>query len=214
MTILALEFSTEQRSVACSRDGLVLGAAKETGGRSTQAIFLIQQALKQAAVSPADIEVIALGLGPGSYTGIRAALAVAAGWHLMRPVQFFGLSSVACLAVQAQTEGWLGRVHFLVDAQRGDVYHSSWQISDGALTESDPLKIIPASEVAHLASESAILAGPEITRWHPHGKTLFPTASVLARLASQRNSQWTSLPPEPIYLRETTFVKAPPCRTF
>ena len=44
------------------------------------------------------IEAIAVGLGPGSYTGIRAAIALAQGWQLAREVKTLGVSSVAAMA--------------------------------------------------------------------------------------------------------------------
>jgi len=94
MTILALEFSSERRSVALARDGIVLSeAVEQTGGRATNALGLIESALATAGLSRDEIEVIAVGLGPGSYTGIRAAIAVAQGWQLARGVKLLGISS-------------------------------------------------------------------------------------------------------------------------
>ena len=83
MTILALEFSSSQRSVALRRGGdkHSLTEAVETGGRATNALAMIQQVLSQAGIEREQIDLLAVGLGPGSYTGIRAAIAVAQGWQ-------------------------------------------------------------------------------------------------------------------------------------
>ena len=213
MMILALEFSADQRSVACVRGNVVLAEAEETGGRATDAIGLIERTLKLAGVKPEEIGGMAVGLGPGSYTGIRTALAVAEGWHLVRPVQFLGFSSVAVLAAQAQAEGVFGEVHLVVDAQRGEVYHSRWRISEAAVTELDSLKIIPASELAGLWAEGDVVAGQEAIRWCATGKGIFTRAAILGTMAV-RKPQMGLAPLEPIYLRETSFVKAAPSRTY
>jgi tRNA threonylcarbamoyl adenosine modification protein YeaZ len=123
MMILAFEFSTAQRSVALARDGMVLAAAVETGGyRVTNAFGLTEKVLAQAKISREEIEVVAVGLGPGSYTGIRAAIAVAQGWQLARGVKLLGVSSADSLAAQAQAAKIFGRVNVVIDAQRGEFY--------------------------------------------------------------------------------------------
>src|SRR5574340_531120 len=122
MTILALEFSSPQRSVAVVHGGAAagppcLGEAIETGARATNALGLVEEALRQAQLDHTQIECLAIGLGPGSYTGIRLAIALAQGWQLARPVQLVGLSSAECLAAQAQAEGITGPVQIVIDAQ-------------------------------------------------------------------------------------------------
>jgi len=64
--------------------------------------------------------VIAVGLGPGSYTGVRAAIALAQGWQLAREIKLLGVSSVEAIAVQAQAEKIFGRVNVVMDAQRNE----------------------------------------------------------------------------------------------
>ena len=91
---MALEFSSEQRSAAVARDGIVLSEAVERdGGRVTNAFGLIEKALAAAKISREEIEAIAVGLGPGSYTGIRAAIAVAQGWQLARGIKLLGAAA-------------------------------------------------------------------------------------------------------------------------
>jgi tRNA threonylcarbamoyladenosine biosynthesis protein TsaB len=209
MTILALEFSSSLRSVALARDGTVLAAAAETGGyRVTNAFGLIEQALATARLSREAIEVIAVGLGPGSYTGIRAAIAVAQGWQLARKVKLLGVSSAEALAAQARAEKLTGRVNVVIDAQRGEFYQATWEVSASGCRELSPLKIVSAGEIQALKAAGEICVGPEMERpW-------FPGAATVAGLASQRSDFLAGERLEPIYLRETTFVKAPPPRAF
>lgn len=207
MTILALEFSSEQRSVALARNGIVLSEAVETsGGRATNAFGLIEQVLAAAKMSRAEIEVIAVGLGPGSYTGIRAAIALAQGWQLARGVKLLGVNSAECLAAQARAEKIFGRVNVVIDAQRGEFYRAAWQISEQRREMVSPLKIVAAGEIERLKDEGAICIGPD------GGTILFPRAATAARLAAERMDFVAGEKLEPVYLRETAFVKASPSR--
>ena len=210
MTILAFEFSSTRRSVALARDGIVLSEAAESGGhRVTNAFGLTEKVLAEAKVSRAEIEVIAIGLGPGSYTGIRAAIALAQGWQLVTGVKLLGISSAECLAAQAQAAKMFGRVNVVIDAQRGEFYMAGWEISNVGRKEISGLKIVAAAEIEAMSSAHAICVGPET------GKILFPSAAMLAQLAATRTDFVAGEKLEPIYLRETTFVKAPPAaRTY
>ena len=213
MKILAVEFSSDHRSVAVWTDGSVRGSAVETATRATHAIGLIEQALAQAGLQRNEIECLGIGLGPGSYTGIRAAIALAQGWQLARPVKLLGISSVDCLAAQARAEGCFGKINFVIDAQRNEFYLALYEITAPAATALEPLKLASLEEVKSLVATGEIVAGPEVTRWFPNGRTLIPHAAALAKLASTRSNFVSGEKLEPIYLRETTFVKAPPPRT-
>ncbi|MGC9942650.1 MAG: tRNA (adenosine(37)-N6)-threonylcarbamoyltransferase complex dimerization subunit type 1 TsaB [Verrucomicrobiota bacterium] len=206
MTILALEFSSEQRSVALARNGAVLAEASETGGRTTGAFGLMETALAQAHIRREDIEIIAVGLGPGSYTGIRAAIALAQGWQLARNVQLIGITSVAALAAQAQSGKIFGTVNVVVDAQRGEFYLATWEISATACREISPLKIVAVAEIETRRRGGEILIGPAT------GIPLFPAAAMIARLAAGRTDFVSGEKLEPVYLRMTNFVKMPSAR--
>jgi len=208
MTFLALEFSSERRSAALARDGVILAEAAETGGRATNAFGLIDRALAESKIPRDEIEAMAVGLGPGSYTGIRAAIAVAQGWQLARGIKLLGIPSVEAIAAQAQAEKIFGRVNVVVDAQRGEFYLATWEISDAGLREISPLKIVTAAEIERRQRDGEIFAGPET------GIILFPSAAMVARLASSRNHFAGDDPLEPVYLRTTNFIKASPATVF
>ena len=204
MTILALEFSSARRSVAMARGGAVLAEAfEQSAERGTKVFGLIEKVLAAAKMSREEIDTIAVGLGPGSYTGIRAAIAVAQGWQLARGVKLLGVSSVKGLAAQAQVEKIFGHVNLVVDAQRGEFYLSAWEISPAERQQISPLAIVPAAEVEACQLRGEICAGPELER------TLFPSAAAVAQLARGRTDFVPGERLEPVYLRETNFVKAP-----
>ena len=211
MTILALEFSSPQRSVAVLRTGSPTATAEavETGGRQTNAFRMIEQALSAAKIEREQVDVIAVGLGPGSYTGVRAAISVAQGWQLARGVKLLGVSSADAIAALARAENILGRISVVIDAQRGELCLAAFEITTDDWREIEPLKILPAAKVQSLALGGEILVGPEVTNWFPPGRIIFPRAATMAELAAR----WSDFVPgeklAPIYLRETSFVKTP-----
>jgi tRNA threonylcarbamoyladenosine biosynthesis protein TsaB len=213
MTILALEFSSSQRSVALARDGRVLAETSEAGGRETHAFGMIEKVLASAKIGRAEVECLAVGLGPGSYTGIRVALSIAQGWQLATGVKLLGIGSVECLVAKAQAEKIFGRVNVVIDAQRGEFYLATFEISADSLKETGPLEIVSAAEIETHATVGEILIGPEVTSRFSSGQNWFPQAATLAKLAVQRTDFVAGEKLEPIYLRETNFVKAPPART-
>jgi tRNA threonylcarbamoyl adenosine modification protein YeaZ len=217
MNILALEFSSPQRSVAVVRGGAeagprCLGEAIETGARSTNALGLVEDALRQAQLDRAQIECLVIGLGPGSYNGMRLAIALAQGWQLARPIKLLGISSAECLAAQAQAEGIFGRVETVIDAQRNELYLAGYELSSQARREIEPLRLGTLAEAQARQQAGATLIGPEVTKWFPTGRVLFPRAATLGQIALDRTDFVAGERMEPIYLRETRFVKAPPPR--
>jgi tRNA threonylcarbamoyladenosine biosynthesis protein TsaB len=220
MTILALEFSSAQRSVAVVRRraggaAFIASEAIETGAGGTRMFGMIEDALREAGLEREQIEVLAIGLGPGSYTGIRVALSVAQGWQLASPnggVKLLGISSAECVAAQALAEKISGRVNVVIDAQRNEFYLAAYEISADGWREIEPLRILPRAEVESRAGAKEILIGPDVTRWFPNGRMIFPRAAVLGQLALSRSDFVAGDKLEPIYLRETNFVKAPPSR--
>ncbi|HSY17688.1 MAG TPA: tRNA (adenosine(37)-N6)-threonylcarbamoyltransferase complex dimerization subunit type 1 TsaB [Candidatus Acidoferrales bacterium] len=207
MTILALEFSSDRRSVALARDGIVLSeAVEQTGGRATKAFGLIEKVLAEGKVSRESVEVIAVGLGPGSYTGIRAAISVAQGWQLARGVKLLGVGSMEALAAQAQAEKIFGRVRVVVDAQRGEFYLGEWDISADELVATCPVQIVSGAEISKHAGAGGVSIGPTMER------LMYPAAAMVARLAGGREAYVPGEGLQPIYLRETSYVKAPASR--
>jgi tRNA threonylcarbamoyladenosine biosynthesis protein TsaB len=219
MMTLALEFSSAHRSMAlCERSSTggqtqLLGFVADDGSATSRPIPLLDGLLRQTGVKRESIEAILVGLGPGSYTGIRSALALAQGWQLARNVKTAGVSSVEILARQAQQNGWFGEVTIVIDAQRQEFYLATYALSPTGQQVLDPLHLVQVQALqSHAARPNAILIGPEITKWVTSGRILFPAAEALANLAAPVD-QWVPAEQlEPIYLREITFVKAPPPR--
>src|SRR6266478_7072897 len=195
MKILALEFSSPQRSVALVQSPSSAGphAAPsvseviETGGRETKAVGMIGEALRDAQLEREQIDCVAVGLGPGSYTGIRAGIAFAQGWHLARNVKLLGISSVECIANQACADGLTGEINVVIDAQRNEFYLAQYNLSEKGWSEQQPLRLATLAEVQQIERAGQTLIGPEVTKWFPGARIVLPRAAVLGQLGLRRN---------------------------
>lgn len=212
MWTLAFEFSSDVRSVAVVHEGehpVVVGRASVKEVRRTPGLALVEQALREASVDREQVGRLAVGLGPGSYTGIRIALALVQGWQLGSGIPSVGLCSADVLIEQEWRRGRRGRVHVVVDAQRGDLYHGVYGLSDETWDTLSPLKI---ESVAGLLEDGAAWIDPESSPRLPWAEAVFPDAGILGCMAVNHTTSVPASQLEPVYLRETEFVKAPPFR--
>ena len=212
MKILALEFSSARRGVAVVDGDRVLGLAEATG--ITPGPFeLIESALRTAGVEREQIECVAVGLGPGSYTGVRSAIAVAQGWQLALGVKLLGLSSAEVLAATAHAAGITGHVMSVIDAQRREYYSACHEIDAHGWREAIALQLLPYVAIEKLPDGFELIS-PNADCPFPRTRHVLPSAAELGRLAARRIDFVPGEKLEPIYLRETTFVKAPPPRFY
>lgn len=123
---LALDTATASMTVALARDGRVL-AERDSRSERNHSIRLMPEVdslLAEAGIAPADLAGIAVGHGPGSYTGIRIGVTVAKmmAWALNVPLS--AVSSLEALAYGAVQRGLEGPAWIvpLMDARRGQVY--------------------------------------------------------------------------------------------
>lgn len=216
MKVLAIDFSSAQRSAAFleaipGARGVRVAEVVETGAPQTAAFGMIEQVLQEAGVEREAVECLAVGIGPGSYTGIRASIALAQGWQLVAGAKLLGISSMEAMAMEVADSGLVGPVLVVVDAQRNEFYLARYDIHAGGPREVGPLRLATLAETQSAAVQGQVI-GPEVTRWFPEGRLIFPRAATLARLALNRSDFFAGEKLEPIYLRETKFVKAPPPR--
>jgi tRNA threonylcarbamoyl adenosine modification protein YeaZ len=174
-----------------------------------------------------DVECVALGLGPGSYTGIRIAIALAQGWQLARGVKLLGLSSADCVAAQAHAAGWIGRLELIMDAQRHGWGCATYEIDSTGWREISPFRLfqLATDSRSHPAPRRAEAKGGangarplshfsvrlrRTEREDPFEERPFcPDAAMLAQLASSRTDFVSGEALAPIYLIDAEFVKVP-----
>ena len=113
MLTLAFDTATGVATSALVRDGEVLG---ERSGRAAEVLADADELLRAAGLSPRDLERLAVGVGPGSFTGVRIGLAAARGLALALELPVAGVSTLEALA-----RGAPGAVP-VIDARRGEVF--------------------------------------------------------------------------------------------
>lgn len=211
MRILALEFSSDRRSAALVNHGNLEGQVEATAPDAAP-LQLVETLLDRAGADRDTVQAVAVGLGPGSYTGIRSAIALAQGWQLARGIRLIGIRSVDCLIAQLEAIQHTGIAHLVIDAQRNEFYAVSYELTPRGARELAPLRLASFADLAARAQAGETLAGPDATRWFAEARDLYPAAAVLGRLAAARPDPVPGENLEPVYLRETQFVKAPPRR--
>jgi tRNA threonylcarbamoyladenosine biosynthesis protein TsaB len=126
MLILAFDTATTVASCALVREEEVLG---ERVSRATTVLADADELVRHAGLTPADLELLAVGVGPGSFTGVRIGLAAARGLALALDLPVAGVSTLDALAAGAP-----GAIP-LIDARRGELF---------ALAGGEPRCLAPA----------------------------------------------------------------------
>lgn len=198
MKLLAFDTSTELISIAVTRP--VAGVAQvwqHTGAGGAQAssglIPAIEQLMAQAELRFEELDAIAFGQGPGSFTGLRTACSVAQGlgFGAGRPV--LPVDTLLTVAEEARQHyaADLGhcRVLALLDARMDEMYAAHYEFNGGAWTQSEDCRLVRPEDLA--LHGSTVLAGnvfraygerlavpPSVPRW-----PAVPTALAMLRLA-------------------------------
>jgi len=124
--LLALDVATSSACVCLiNAEGKVFTATASSGKQHSDTVLpLLQDVLKQAGLTWSDLNMLVLGQGPGSFTGLRIAAATLAGINASLKLPIWGLSSLAITAMQTQSDKplWI-----LEDARAGEVFAGYYQ---------------------------------------------------------------------------------------
>ena len=219
MNLLAIETSTEFLSLAACRGDALFANHVEAGQRHAEMILgSISALLAQAELRVGDLDGIAYGEGPGSFTGLRIACGVVQGLALARGMKVLGVSTLLALA----EEGAAHRAFACIDARMGEVYHAAyrrdgdtWQVVH-APGLCRPQEVPVPDGGAWTGLGSGFAAHGEVLRGRLGGAldrvepAAFPTAAAVLRLARPRFGRGEGGAPEgaiPIYLRDKVALK-------
>ena len=192
MVTLALDCSCVRGSVAVLADGEMLFAEEFLADRSHSASLFV--ALERARALVDGVDLVAVGLGPGSYAGTRIAISAAMGFQLGLGSRLVGLSSVSALETEAREYLAVG------DARRESYYFT--RVREGICM--DGPRLIEAAELENLLGEYPGLAvhACEALPGFPRVSVALPLASALARMAASGRGILQEGVLEPVYLRE------------
>lgn len=202
MRVLGLDTATLTSSIAVLEDGRVLAEATHDASRRTADLLVaIDEVCTRAGVAPRTLDAVAIGAGPGSFTGLRIGMATAKGIAFAAGRPLWAVSSLAALAhdLEAALADQQLFVHVdgllvaCLDARRGEVFAGCYR--HGVLVGEE--RVLPPAELAAwtaglgagdrpisyagdaLAAYPDVLA-PLADSWHPIS---FPSGHSVAWLA-------------------------------
>jgi len=148
MKILALETSAKAVSAAVTENGKVLCSGyQDTGLTHSRTLMpIVEHILKNTDLSMADMDVIAVSAGPGSFTGIRIGVSAAKGLAFAVDKPAVGVSTLAAMARNVAFAD--GLIVCAMDARRNQVYNALFEAKDGALTRLTEDRAIGLAELA------------------------------------------------------------------
>jgi tRNA threonylcarbamoyladenosine biosynthesis protein TsaB len=176
LKILGLDTATTTASIALLEDDRVLATAtRNTHRRTADVLIAVDEACRAAGVAPLQIEAVAVGAGPGSFTGLRIGMATAKGiaFAAHRPV--WAVSSLAALASEAPRDGVIVAV---LDARKGEVFSGTFRKTGGSVEPLGPERVHAPGALE--VPDGALVVG-DVPSLCAHAAT--PSGAAVARLA-------------------------------
>ncbi|MBQ7413716.1 MAG: tRNA (adenosine(37)-N6)-threonylcarbamoyltransferase complex dimerization subunit type 1 TsaB [Alphaproteobacteria bacterium] len=193
MHTLSFDTTANSVSIALLRDDVVLTKIQKdmVRGQGEALIPMIQDLCVRENFPIANINRIAVSIGPGSFTGVRVGLAAARGMGLALNIPVYGVTTLQALAYKTT-----GLVLAVLDTKRGDYYTQLFR--DGTPMEQPSVRSL--TDICALTDIS--LAGPDAVAISAQTKQPIADNHLLMAEAVGLFSLVQACPPEPLYLRE------------
>lgn len=224
MKLLAIDTSSAILSVA-AQNGEKIASREETIPRQhAEMIFtLCEQVLAECGLQLNELEAIACGIGPGSFTSLRIGLGVVQGLALGAELPVISISSLLAVA-QAATPEAVGTALVCMDARMGEVYTAQCQRStDGLMQLATKESVSPAEQVNFPAAENWVALGNGFAEYQQRFSTIptqvisncWPQATAILELARPMFAAGESDSPSsliPNYVRDNVAKRSNPKR--
>ncbi len=224
MKILAFDTSLATCTVIAVASDRVLAERSEQRerGHAEALMPMIEEVRGEAGLEYGEFDLVAATVGPGSFTGIRVAVAAARGIALATGVRTIGVTTTAALAQRASSEAREpAPILAILDARRGEAYAQLFNLEGERLVTRWPLPILDRLEniAGALDGEAGLVVGsgadglkkllPASRRWRDVGFRE-PSGLAIARVARETLRQDQSAPlPIPLYMRPPDTNRAP-----
>jgi tRNA threonylcarbamoyladenosine biosynthesis protein TsaB len=188
MRFAAFETSTEWCSAALWLDGEIAGIEEHAGNRHSERLLpMLEKLLKMKNIAAPQLNAVAFGAGPGSFTGLRIACGVAQGIAFARGIPAIGVSTLAALA----EESGAARVVACLDARMHEVYYSALEKTAGRWREVLPAQCVAPAAMQLPPGDGWVGCGNGFGIYGPLGLNnvipdIHPSAVAVARLAAPR----------------------------
>ena len=202
MRFASIETSTEWCSVALWSDGEIAALERRAGNRHSElALPMLQELLKGSS-----IEAVAFGAGPGAFTGLRIACALAQGLAFARNLPVIGISTLEALA----QESGAARVVACIDARMSEVYYAALEKRAGRWHEVIAARCVAPDSAPRPPGEGWVGCGNGFAVYGNMGMSrvfpdVHPTALAVAQLAAPRLAAGEGVDAAqalPVYLRD------------
>jgi len=205
--LVAIDRSTATGSAALfSKKGAFVASVSEMGGGHGDAFALLEALLAKSGVGMSEITRFAVGIGPGSFSGIRSTIAVLSGLALPLGAHVEGVSSAAAANAAFRAEHpEFKTVAVVGDARRGHLWVSVFEYDSQIRNSLDDFQVIDRAKVAESIPSHAVVITPDMDRLdqllmsafpEEHVFAVLPTAEAVGRLAISGSSAMAL----PIYL--------------
>lgn len=218
MKLLALETSTENCSVALLNDGKTIFKSQLAPQKHAEMILqMVDDLIKKGNISKDDLLGIVLGVGPGSFTGVRIATSTAQGLALGLSLKVALVTSLEALAFEALSNKSAEYVVSSIDARMGEVYVAVYKVNDKSLSLLDEERVLKPEEAVELISSlvknstSVVCAGSGIDILYNCGLSseyeklaAFPQAQYILDKGAKLFERDKAVDPEyalPLYVR-------------
>lgn len=207
MRFAAIESSTEWCSVAVWDAGVIRAVERRAGNRHSElALPMLEELLHGSGIGLGELEAVAFGAGPGSFTGLRIACGIAQGLAFARGLPVLGVSTLEALAEETNAQ----RVVACIDARMREVYYAALEKQGGRWQETIPAQCVapaaapvpPGPGWVGCGSGFAVYGNLGLKRVLPE---VHPTALAVAQLAAPRLAAGEGVDAAlaaPLYLRD------------
>lgn len=215
MQWLAFDTSTDTLSIAVAANGRVELRTLPGGAQSSASLIPVaMEMLAQAGIGLPQLDAIVFGRGPGSFTGLRTACAVAQGLAFGAGIPVLPVDTLLAVAEEARAQAGKGEqpltVLALLDARMDEVYSAAYDWDGQRWTLRSPLQVGPPQAVALPDAPHVLLSGNAFDAYGerlPAGERVqaLPTAAALLRLAPGLFEAGQAVPAEqamPLYIRD------------
>ena len=191
MRFAAIETSSEWCSVALWCDGEARAIERRAGERHSElALPMLEKLLESLGMTLAELDAVAFGAGPGSFTGLRIACGLAQGLAFARGIPVLGISSLEALA----QESGAARVLACLDARMREVYYAALEKRGSRWEEVIPAMCVAPAEAPQPPGDGWVGCGNGFAAYREHliGRVSFmqpgihPGALAVAELAAPR----------------------------
>ncbi len=206
MYILAVETSTEKASVCLLRDGEEMSYFSEDGTRAhnKQLFVMIEGSLRQAGISAGDVDIFAVGTGPGSFTGLRVGVSAVKGLAMGAGRKIIPIRSIDAAALKVfEDHPDEEFAEIILEGKQKDYFHARYKRSGADVIKISEIIVLPYGENCYINGVRAGNVPEEHAGTAPYKYGYFPDARRVAKLAYARKDEPVSVMSfEPEYYKE------------